>query len=183
MKQARNTKLRHRTISTILVTVGIAAIVIAVLVVAKGGNHTPQEDHRWSIPTGRVSWQWVLNHPLDLKSPSDMGTNDLLPDGGPAPTPTVYDVDGIINPASTVKALHERHDHVICYVEVGSAGNYYSAEQEGIATSYFDQFVAAGVLGRTLPGYSQESFLNINSPATVRNCRIDGPSAVRCERV
>jgi hypothetical protein len=95
-----------------------------------------------------------------------MGTNDLLPNESPAPIPTVYDVDGIINPASTVKALHARHDHVICYVEVGSAGNYYSASQEGIATSYFDQFAAVGVLGKTLPGYPQESFLNINSSAT-----------------
>ena len=90
----------------------------------------------WSIPTGVVSWQWVLNHPFNVNNPSDMGTNDYLPSGSPAPAPTVYD-------------------------------NYYSAAQEGITTSYYDQLQAAGVLGNTLPGYPQERFLNINSPAAV----------------
>jgi hypothetical protein len=166
MKQARITKLKRRTVSPVLVTVGVAGIAIVGLAVAIGVNQLHRESGWWSIPTGRVSWQWVLNHPLDLNNPTDMGTNDLLPNESPAPIPTVYDVDGIINPASTVKALHAHHDHVICYVEVGSAGNYYSASQEGIATSYFDQFAAVGVLGKTLPGYPQESFLNINSSAT-----------------
>jgi hypothetical protein len=167
MKQARTTKLNRRTVSPVLVIAGVAAIVIASLAVAVGVNRSHPEKRWWSLPTGRVSWQWVLNHPLDLTSSSDMGTNDLLPDGSPAPSPTVYDIDGIINPASTVEALHARHDHVICYVEVGSAGNYYSAGQEGIATNYFDQFAAVGVLGKTLPGYPQESFLDITSPATI----------------
>ena len=122
---------------------------------------------QWSIPTGNVSWQWVLNHPLSVTSPSDLGTDDYLPDGSPAPTPTVYDIDAIINPASTVAALHARGAHVICYVEAGSAGNYYTAAQEGIATSYYAQLQAAGVLGNVLPGYSQENFVNINSPVAV----------------
>jgi hypothetical protein len=122
---------------------------------------------RWSIPTGSVSWQWVLNHPLDTGNPSDLGTDDSLPDGSPAPAPSVYDIDAIINPASTVAALHARGAHVICYVEAGSAGNYYTAAQEGIATSYYDQLKAAGVLGNVLPGYSQENFVNINAPVAV----------------
>ena len=37
-----------------------------------------------------------------------MGTDDKLPDGRPAPAPVIYDIDGIINPASTVTALHGR---------------------------------------------------------------------------
>jgi hypothetical protein len=121
----------------------------------------------WSIPTGVVSWQWVLNHPFDVNNSSDLGTDDFLPDGSPAPTPTVYDIDAIINPASTVSALHARGDHVICYIEAGSAGDYYTAAQEGISTSYYDQLAAAGVLGNTLPGYSQERFVNITSPTAV----------------
>jgi len=121
----------------------------------------------WSIPVGNVSWQWVLNHPLSLSNPSDMGTNDYLPDGSPAPAPTLFDIDAIINPASTVAALHARGDHVICYIEAGSAGDYYSASQEGIGTSYYDQLQAAGVLGNTLPGYSAERFVNITSPTAV----------------
>jgi hypothetical protein len=128
---------------------------------------TPPTSSRWSIPTGVVSWQWVLNHPFSVTSPSDLGTNDYLPNGSPAPTPTVYDIDAIINPASTVAALHARGAHVICYIEAGSAGNYYSAVQEGIGTSYYAQLQAAGALGNVLPGYSQENFVNINSPAAV----------------
>jgi hypothetical protein len=121
----------------------------------------------WTLPTGVVSWQWVLNHPLSLSSASDMGTDDFLADGSPAPSPTVFDIDGIINPASTVAALHARGDHVICYVEAGSAGNYYSAGQEGITASYYAQLQAAGALGNTLPGYAQERFVNITSQTAV----------------
>jgi hypothetical protein len=95
-----------------------------------------------------------------------MGTNDTLPDGSAAPAPVVYDIDGIENSAATVSALHAKGDHVICYIEVGTAGNYYSAADEGIATSYYAQYQAAGVFGSKLPGYP-EYFLNINSPATV----------------
>ena len=60
-----------------------------------------------------------------------MGLNDKLPDGQPAPAPVIYDIDGIINPASTVAALHARGDHVVCYVEVGAVGNYYTAATRG----------------------------------------------------
>jgi Glycoside-hydrolase family GH114 len=128
---------------------------------------TPPSPTWWSMPTGYVSWQWVLDHPLSLNSPADMGTTDPLPDGSPAPAPTVFDIDGIINPASTVAALHTSGDHVICYVEAGSAGNYYSASQEGVATTYYDQLQAAGALGNTLPGYPAERFVNISSPVAV----------------
>jgi len=56
--------------------------------------------------------------------------------------------------------------HAICYIEVGSAGNYYSTAQEGIASTYYAQYQAAGCwatrsrVTRALP--------HINSPATVR---------------
>ena len=95
-----------------------------------------------------------------------MGTNDLTQSGSPAAAPVVYDIDGIENPASTVAALHAKGAHVICYIEVGAAGNYYTAAQEGIATSYFAQYQAAGVLGSKLSGYN-EQFLKITDPATV----------------
>ena len=113
-----------------------------------------------------MPWQWEIDHPLDLSSATDMGTNDTLPDGSAAPAPVVYDIDGIENSAATVAALHAKGDHVICYIEVGTAGNYYSAADEGIATTYYAQYQAAGVFGNKLPGYP-EYFLNINSPATV----------------
>jgi hypothetical protein len=87
-------------------------------------------------------------------------------DTPPATNPTIYDIDAIENPASTVSALHALGDHAICYIEVGTAGDYYSASDEGIPTTYYDQFQAAGVLGDKLSGYP-ENFLNITSSTTV----------------
>jgi len=113
-----------------------------------------------------AQWQWEIDHPLDTSNATDMGTNDVLPDGGTAPKPSIYDIDGILNPASTVNTLHSLGDKAICYVEVGTARNYYSAVDEGLSTTYYAQFQAAGVLGSKLSGYP-ENFLNINSPATV----------------
>jgi hypothetical protein len=121
----------------------------------------------WKPGPEPLPWQWEIDHPLDVTNATDMGTNDTLPDGQSAPAPKVYDIDGILNSASTVAALHARGAHVICYVEVGSAGNYYTSAQEGIASTYYAQYQAAGVFGNTLPGYP-ERFLNINSPDTVR---------------
>jgi len=127
---------------------------------------TPPTGSWWAPPLTNQPWQWELDHPLDLSSSSDMGTGATLPDGEPAPDPVVYDIDGIENPASTVSALHALGDHVVCYIEVGAAGNYYTAAEEGIATTYYDQLQAAGDLGDSLSGYP-EYFLNIASPSTV----------------
>ena len=121
----------------------------------------------WTAPPGNLPWQWYLGDTLDLSSPAQMGTDDKLPDGSAAPDPVVYDIDGIENPTSTVTALHGMGDHVICYIEVGTAGSYYTAAQEGIATTYYQQLQAAGDLGGQLPGYSEENFVNINAPSAV----------------
>ncbi len=120
----------------------------------------------WSPALGNQPWQWELDHPLRLASGVDMGTGDSLPNGLQAPAPKIYDIDGIINPASTVKALHARGKHVVCYVEVGAAGNYYSARSEGIAQTYFEQLQRAGDFGSKVSGYS-EYYLNIRSKTTV----------------
>jgi hypothetical protein len=95
-----------------------------------------------------------------------MGTRDKLPGGQRAPAPVIYDIDGIINSASTVAALHAMGKHVVCYVEVGAAGNYYSAADEGIATTYYAQLQAAGDFGNKVPGFP-EYYLNIESPTTL----------------
>jgi hypothetical protein len=122
----------------------------------------------WWKPTGILRWQWVLTGTLDLDSPRSMGTNDTAENGDvpPATDPSVYDVDGILNPASTVSALHAMGDHVVCYIEVGTAGDYYTAAEEGISTTYYAQLQAAGVLGKKLSGYP-EYFLDIHSASTV----------------
>jgi hypothetical protein len=121
---------------------------------------------RWIPPLGNQPWQWELSHPLDLSNARDMGTKDKLPNGKPAPAPVIYDIDAIINPASTVAALHAEGKHVVCYIEVGAAGNYYSAADEGVATTYYAQLQAAGVFGNKVPHYP-EYYLDIRSPATV----------------
>jgi len=143
----------------------------------------------WWVPAlGNQPWQWEIDHPLDLSNATDMGTGDTLPDGSPAPAPVIYDIDGILNPASTVAALHARGDHAVCYIEVGSAGNYYTAADEGIATSYYAQLQAAGVLGSKMSGYP-ESYLDIRSAATVsiiesmiaQQCKAKGFDAVETD--
>ena len=83
-----------------------------------------------------------------------------------APRVGLYDIDGILNSASVVAALHRQGSKVICYIEVGSAGDYYSAADEGGAVTYYDQLKAAGDLGRAVPGYP-ENYLNIKAASTV----------------
>ncbi len=60
---------------------------------------TPTTGTWWVPPLSNQPWQWEIDHPLDLSSASDMGTDATLPDGQPAPDPVVYDIDGVENPA------------------------------------------------------------------------------------
>ncbi len=80
---------------------------------------------RW-VPTAATpqAWQWELNHPLNLASASDMGTNSTTFTGAPAPAPVVYDIDGFNTPAATVAALHAQGKHVVCYIDVGTWENW-----------------------------------------------------------
>ena len=127
----------------------------------------PAVNGRWWVPSlGSQPWQWELSNPLDLSKPKAMGTADRLPNGSVAPAPTIYDIDGIINPASTVTALHASGKHVVCYIEVGAVGNYYTAAEEGVPISYFDQLRTAGLTGAPVPGWP-ESYIDIRSARTV----------------
>jgi len=117
-------------------------------------------------PNNGPEFQWELDHPLNIHSATDMGDGTLNAAGRIAANPTLYDVDGIDNPASTVDALHHQGDKVICYIEVGSAGNYYSAAEEHIPVTYYAQLKAAGDLGEKMQGYP-EYYLNINATSTV----------------
>jgi hypothetical protein len=118
----------------------------------------PPTTTSWWSPPPVVEWQWELDHPLDLNSASDMGTGVTTYLGTPAADPTVYDIDGFDNPASTVSALHSAGDHVICYIEVGSAESYRSDYSEFPTTD----------LGAVMAGYPNERYLNINDPAVVQ---------------
>ena len=117
-------------------------------------------------PNNGPEFQWELDHPLNVDSKTDMGDSVRNAAGQMALNPTVYDIDGIENPASTVAALHRLGDKVICYIEIGAAGNYYPAAQEGLRVSYYEQLRAAGDLGLKVPGYP-ERYLNINAASTV----------------
>lgn len=119
-----------------------------------------------SGPDNGPEWQWELDHPLRVGNAADMGAGATNAAGTVAGSPTVFDIDGIENPASTVTALHGLGDKVICYVEIGSAGNYYAAADEGIPVTYYAQLKAAGDLGAKMAGYP-EYYLNINAPSTV----------------
>ena len=139
------TTLARRTTTTVVTTTTLRSIAEA----------------WWHPPTGLQPWQWELDHPLDPTNATDMGTNDTLPDGSIAPRPVIYDIDGIENSASTVAALHASGAKVICYVEVGAAGDY-----GGAYSTYYDQLNADGDLGNKVAGYS-ERFVNINAPSAV----------------
>jgi hypothetical protein len=138
-----------------------------------------------SGPNNGPEWQWELDHPLRVGNATDMGLSATNAAGQVAANPTVFDIDGIENPASTVAALHKLGDKAICYIEIGSAGNYYAAADEGIPVTYFAQLRAAGDLGAKMAGYP-EYYLNINAPSTVsiiesmirQQCAVKGFDAV-----
>jgi hypothetical protein len=119
-------------------------------------------------PAEDTDWMWELGQPLHTSNHNLMGTGVTAWNGDTAPgdNPLLYDIDGIENPASTVAALHARGDHVVCYIEVGTAGNDYTSTQEGIPVTYYDQLKQAGDLGDKLKGYP-EYFVNINAPSAV----------------
>jgi hypothetical protein len=115
------------------------------------GHRKPKIVRHW-VPAARTSWQWELDHPLNLGSASDMGTNGTLYTGGPAPAPQVYDIDGFDNGAATVNRLHALHKRVICYLSVGTWETWRSDAS---------RFPAA-LRGSADPGWSGEQWLNIS---------------------
>ncbi len=140
------------------------------LVTALSSNKTHAAEVWWqptsSGPNNGPEWAWELGHALRPTNSTDMGLGAVNAAGAKAPDPTVYDIDGIDNSAATVTTLHQMGDKVICYIEVGAAGNYYAASDEGIPVSYYAQLKAAGDLGTKMSGYT-EYYLNINSASTV----------------
>jgi hypothetical protein len=125
----------------------------------------------WWHPTdsGRSDgpqFQWELDHPLDIHLASDTGSGAVNSLGERSGVTTVYDIDAIINPASTVTALHKLGDRAICYIEVGAAGNYYPAGTEHLKVTYYQRLEQAHDLGAKVPGYP-ERYLNVNAASTV----------------
>lgn len=151
----------------------IIAAVLAVLALIGFGASKASAQTYWQPsntgPNNGPEFGWYLNGVLNTSNTTQMGTTaaDLVGYQNKTTTPpTVYDIDGIENPASTVTTLHNSGDKAICYIEVGTAGNYYTASQEGIPTTYYAQLQADGDLGNKLSGYP-EHFININSSTSV----------------
>jgi hypothetical protein len=117
-------------------------------------------------PNDGPEFQWELDHPLNVGLVSDTGSGAVNGLGGRSGVTTVYDIDAIMNPASTVAALHRLGDRAICYIEVGAAGNYYPAGEEHLKVSYYQQLSQAHDLGAVMPGFP-ERYLNVNAPSTV----------------
>jgi len=118
------------------------------------------------------------------------GQNTYLGAGNPAMTPTVYDIDGFSNPATTVAQLHGLppvngvSTKVICYVDVGTWENWRPDAS---------QFPAA-LLGAS-NGWPGEKWLNISPDgpdyatlqtlmlARFRMCRDNGYDAVEPDNI
>jgi Glycoside-hydrolase family GH114 len=152
------------------VTAGVAYIPSVDQVPA--GSVQQSKPRTWWRPTATgpndgPEFQWELDHPLNIHSVSDTGSGAVNALGERSGATTVFDIDGIINPASTVTALHKLKGKAICYIEVGAAGNYYSAPMERLRVTYYQQLRQAGDLGRAVPGYP-EYYLNINALSTLR---------------
>lgn len=168
---------RGRAATGLTTVTGIASIAFAVAFSAAGTSAAaaprPAAQGRvittsvWQ-PAADTDWMWELGQPLDTNNASLMGTGVTAYNGDspPGDDPALYDIDAIENPASTVATLHQMGDHVICYIEVGTAGNYYTAAQEGIPATYYQQLKNAGDLGNKLKGYP-EYFININASSAV----------------
>jgi Glycoside-hydrolase family GH114 len=127
----------------------------------------PEAGAVWQ-PAEDTDWMWELSQPLNFAKPRLMGTGVTAWNGDtpPGDNPALYDIDAIDNSAATVTKLHAMGDHAVCYIEVGSAGNYYSAQQEGIPVTYYQQLKNDGDLGKKLKGYP-EYFVNINAASAV----------------
>jgi len=158
-----------------------ATVVLGLLLACACGAPTTAVKAAAAAATQPVSWwhptdvgpndgpefQWELDEPLNIHLASETGSGALNSLGKRSGVTTVYDIDAIINPASTVTALHKLGDRAICYIEVGAAGNYYSPGEEHLKVTYYQQLSRAHDLGAAMPGFP-ERYLNVNAPSTVK---------------
>lgn len=97
-----------------------ASLTVASLLIASAAS----AQSTWWQPTADkpLALHWVLNGPLDVSDPLQMGLVDF--NGQPLPEPDVYDIDGEFNSANTVAYLHSRGKKVICYFDAGVYETY-----------------------------------------------------------
>ena len=119
-------------------------------------SSTPSVSALW-IPSIGTPFMWLLEHPLDVRNPVDMGTGVLDYRGRPAADPQVYDIDGFDNSAQTVRGLHARGLAAICYLSAGTWENW-RADASAFPTA---------ALGSNVGGWKGERWLDVRQRTTV----------------
>ena len=128
VRLADGTRLRGAAVAAGLAKVKSGSIVKVVLrfrggKMQIGGITVPAVPAVWH-PTSAapLTLHWVLDNPLNLSDPVQMGLRSMS--GETLPAPDVYDIDGFVNSAATVAALHAMGKKVICYMDAGAYETY-----------------------------------------------------------
>jgi hypothetical protein len=127
VRLADGTRLRGAAVKAGLAKIKIGSSVKVVLRFSGGKLHIGRitvSASRWWRPTAAapLTLHWVLDNPLNLKDPVQMGLRSMS--GATLPAPDVYDIDGFVNSAATVAALHAMGKKVICYMDAGVYETY-----------------------------------------------------------
>ena len=125
VRLADGTHLRGSVVAAGLAKVKSGSIVKVVLRFSGGKMHIGAITvSAWWKPTSAapLTLHWVLDNPLDVKDPVQMGLRSMS--GETLPAPDVYDIDGFVNSAATVAALHAMGKKVICYMDAGVYETY-----------------------------------------------------------
>lgn len=127
------------------------ALILAGMAVAPSAKAQSQD---WWKPNAqqRIALHWVLGNPLDVGNLTQMGLRDF--DGRLLPAPDVYDIDGEMNPASTVAYLHGQGKKVICYIDAGVYETY-----RGDAAKF--QALTPQIWGKADAGWNDSYWLDI----------------------
>ncbi len=152
----------------------------------------------WQPPL-QVSWQWMIDHALDVNNAKDMGLVD--PSGNPLSSapPEVYDIDGFFNGQDpncnvrdrlgncvqgendAVRQLHAMGKKVICYIDVGVYENYREDAYK----------FPASVIGNSDAGWAGSYWLDIRQTeilgpimkARMQMCRDKGFDAIEPDEI
>jgi hypothetical protein len=135
--------------------------------------------NNWWHPGPLRSWAYVIGENYPLLIPpvvggtqtkvqvvdADLGDQGGLgPSGAPLPDPTIE---------SSVRAIHAMGAHAICYVDAGTAENW---------RSDYAKF-APSELGRPLPGWQGERFIDVSDWSTPVPARYDTIKTIMTNRV
>jgi hypothetical protein len=101
------------------------SLVVLVGVLIGVGLAGPARADDWWKPGADVGHlHWNLGGAINVNNPKHVGERDFA--GNVLPRPPVIDIDGELNPKSTVDVLHSRGQKVICYIDAGVYEDYRS---------------------------------------------------------